>query len=86
MTADELYLWKLNVRVCLLEQLAMQILKREANVQTDPKQWLENWAKTTEDRFAKLSFSTNEAVQSDMLAAEAQECVRVFVSLLFSAE
>ena len=84
MTADQLYQWKVNVRLVIVEQLCMQLLRKEAHSQEDPEQWLKDWAKKTEYEFAKLNFPTNEPVQSDMLAAEAQDCVKAFVSSLLS--
>ena len=84
MTDDQLYQWKLNVRVTFLELLCQQFLRTAALAQPDPEKWLQEWATKAEAEIAKLRFSTNEPVQSDMLASESQECVRAFISSLLS--
>ena len=82
MTEDQLYQWKLNVRVTFLELLCQNFLRTASLAQTDPERWLQDWAKKTMDEFEKLSFSTKQAVHSDMLATEARDCVQKFIASL----
>ena len=86
MNNDDLYVWKLNVRICLLELLAQQSIRATAQAQQNPDAWLEEFCQQLERRFSILTFPTRNAVQSDMLAAEAQECAKNFLSQLRSGE
>ena len=86
MNEDQLYQWKLNVRITFLELLCQNFLRTAALAQAEPEKWLQDWAKKTINEFEKLHFPTKEAVQSDMLAAEARDCAQKFVSSLLSKD
>ena len=56
MTDDDLYLWKLNVRVSLLEFLRQQQLRTASLGHSDPEAWLKGWAGRAQLETAKLAF------------------------------
>lgn len=82
MTENDLELWKLNCRIAFLEQLLATFLRTVAQSSPDAKKTLQDWEIQIQNLVAGLTFPTNEPVQSDMLAAEAQHCVDHFLSLL----
>lgn len=84
MTESDIYQWKQNVRITLLEMLSVELIKGYAKQNSDPNAWLHDFCGRLESEFSKLSFRTNEAVQSDMLAGEAQDVVRLYINQLLS--
>ena len=82
MTENDLELWKLNCRIAFLEQLLATALRTVAQSSPDSQKTLQGWESQVRASADRMTFPTNEAVQSDMLAAEAQHCIDHFLSLL----
>ena len=82
LTEEQLYAFKLHGRVMFLEVLARRLLQTLAHSQPKPDEWLQAWAKEVEESTAPLKFPTMPAAVSDMLAAEYQESVALFLKEL----